>query len=91
MGHLGFGDAITRDVRGSVGCVGRNGEWVVVLLIAAPIVLGLVALGGAIGLFVTTKRDTRDRIPRLVAASILLTIGLGVVACYGWVFSQGVH
>jgi hypothetical protein len=62
----------------------RHGdEWVLMVLVLGPAVFGLAALAGSILLFATTKKDTRDRVPRLVAATILLVGALGVGACYG--------
>ena len=69
----------------------HGGDWFLVAMIAAPGVFGLAALVGSIILFRSARPDANDRIARLVAGSILLTVALGVAACYGTMFIGSSH
>ena len=57
---------------------------VIVLMMAAPAVLGLFALIASLVLFGTAgKKDEAYRTVKLVFGVLLMTVALGIGACYG--------
>lgn len=57
---------------------------VIMLMIAAPAVLGLFALIASIVLFGTAgKKEDAYRTVKLIFGVLLMTVALGIGACYG--------
>jgi len=59
------------------------------LMIAAPAVIGLSSLILAILLFGTAGKQDAYRMVKLVLGVVLMTVALGIGACYGIAFFGG--
>ena len=62
---------------------------VIGLMLATPAVMGLVAFIAALVLFGTAGKQDKFRVVKFVIGGILLTIALGIGACYGMMLVGG--
>ena len=53
------------------------------LIVFVPAAIALAALVGAMLLFASAKPDDSTRLLKFIAAGVLLTVALGIGACYG--------
>lgn len=53
------------------------------MIVFAPAAIAVAALVGAMLLFAWAKPDDSSRLVKLIAAGVLLTLALGIGACYG--------